>query len=458
MDKRRVPRMTLSLVLSVLAVLTLTVINEVGFRRSTEALEAIDQSLRTRAQLHRLMQLMLDAETGPRGFLLTGEAAYLQPYEAAIADMDRTLQALHALYPPAGEEAGLLAAITADTQRKLAEMALSVRMRQQGREEAWKFVLMSDVGRQHMDAIRAQANRLIGQASARVAQHQAQVRYSLLVARLGIAAVALAALVAFVLYLRQTRRLEAAGERQQRALERERDQLEQLVRERTASLAELATHLQQVREQERGHLARELHDELGALLTAAKLDVARLRSRLGDDAPDTAQRLQHLVETLNRGIALKRRIIEDLRPSSLANLGLAASLEILVRDFCAADRPAGRRQPRGRRAGGAAPAHRLPPGPGIAHQCGQVRAGPAGGGHAARLPARGGSERARRRQGLRRREPSWRRSHRPQDHARTGAAQRRSGRHRLRAGRRHGGHPASAGGATGSGCVTALRE
>ena len=46
-----------------------------------------------------------------------------------------------------------------------------------------------------------------------------------------------------------------------------------------------------------------------------------------------AERLQHLTETLNAGIALKRRIIEDLRPSSLANLGLAASLEILTREF-----------------------------------------------------------------------------------------------------------------------------
>ena len=70
----------------------------------------------------------------------------------------------------------------------------------------------------------------------------------------------------------------ASGSR--RRCSSERDPLEGEVRERTATLAELATHLQQVREDERGHLARELHDELGALLTAAKLDVARLKSRL----------------------------------------------------------------------------------------------------------------------------------------------------------------------------------
>src|SRR6185436_8323825 len=63
------------------------------------------------------------------------------------------------------------------------------------------------------------------------------------------------------------------------------------------------------------------------------LDVARLKSRLGEQQPEVLQRLQHLTETLNNGIALKRRIIEDLRPSALANLGLIASLEILAREF-----------------------------------------------------------------------------------------------------------------------------
>jgi len=220
-----------------------------------------------------------------------------------------------------------------NVNRKLSELELSVQMRKQGNEDAWKFVLLSDIGKQHMDAIRAQAGTLIDLSAARMATSQAQVERSLLLARLGIATVALAGLLAFYLYLRQTTALNLAGARQQEVLQRERDILERQVRERTASLAELATHLQQVREQERGHLARELHDELGALLTAAKLDVARLKSRLGFPAPEVGQRLQHLTETLNSGIALKRRIIEDLRPSSLFNLGLTASLEILSREF-----------------------------------------------------------------------------------------------------------------------------
>jgi signal transduction histidine kinase len=184
-----------------------------------------------------------------------------------------------------------------------------------------------------MDAIREQAAKLINNTAVRLDASQAQIRRSTALSRIGIGAVATFALIAFYLYLRQTTALKAAGEQQQRALQAERDLLELQVRERTESLAELATHLQQVREDERGHLARELHDELGALLTAAKLDVARLKSKLGTQPTDVSERLQHLTDTLNSGIALKRRIIEDLRPSSLANLGLTASLEILAREF-----------------------------------------------------------------------------------------------------------------------------
>ena len=53
-----------------------------------------------------------------------------------------------------------LGQLTRNVQRKLAEMDLSVRMRKQGNEDAWKFVLLTDVGKEHMDAIREQAAKL----------------------------------------------------------------------------------------------------------------------------------------------------------------------------------------------------------------------------------------------------------------------------------------------------------
>jgi signal transduction histidine kinase len=327
------PRSAIGLILAVLAAAVLIGINETSYVRSSEALARIDGYTKTRNSVNRLLQQVLDAETGQRGYLLTGDPRYLEPYNAAVAEISHDLDALRPDYAPGATDSVILAQLTRNVQRKLAEMDLSVRMRKQGNEDAWKFVLMTDVGKEHMDAIREQATRLIQNATGRMELARRQVETTLRLSRIGIALVAAAALLAFYLYLRQSTRLKLAGEQQQAALQQERDLLESQVRERTASLAELATHLQQVREDERGHLARELHDELGALLTAAKLDVARLKSKLGPQPPEIGVRLQHLTETLNSGIALKRQIIEDLRPSSLANLGLIAALEILAREF-----------------------------------------------------------------------------------------------------------------------------
>lgn len=325
--------MAISLPLAILSAAVLIAINETGHSRSMAALSSMAQVQQTRSGVTQLLQHMLDAETGQRGYLLTGDARYLEPYASATSVIAQNLDALRDLYLQHPRELELFAELSRNVQRKLAEMDVSVRLRKQGHEDAWKFVLSTDVGQEHMNAIREQSAQLLQAALLRQAAGEAQITQALQLSRIGIALVAMVGLLAFYMYLRQTRRLQAVDQRVQEDLQRERDLLGQQVKERTASLAELATHLQEVRERERGHLARELHDELGALLTAAKLDVARLKSRLGADSPDAQQRIQHLTDTLNSGIALKRRIIEDLRPSSLTNLGLVTSLEILAREF-----------------------------------------------------------------------------------------------------------------------------
>jgi len=250
---------------------------------------------------------------------------FQRPVKAHFA----TLRQLYAHHPNETLRVDKLADHVA---RKLAELDIGVRMRKTENTDAWKFVIDTDVGRQEMDSIRKETTRLVESSNFSVEKGQTQIGRALQLSRIGIALIGLAGLMAFYLYLRQTQALQSSGARQQEVLQRERNALESVVHERTATLTELATHLQNVRETERGYLARELHDELGSLLTAAKLDVARLKSRL-TDAPEAVLRLQHLTELLNSGIALKRRIIEDLRPSSLSNLGLIASLEILGREF-----------------------------------------------------------------------------------------------------------------------------
>ena len=325
--------MALSLPMALLAAMVLVGINEVGHMRSQDAVEQLAQGLTTRSDVNKLLQSMLDAETGQRGYLLTGNETYLEPYDKAVATVQTNLDSLRMQFMASPEDMQEFALLSRQISRKLAEMELSLRLRRQGNEDAWKFILNTDVGKEHMEAIRQHAQELIARSDKRLQQGREQIEQSLMLSCIGIATVTAIGLLAFYMYLRQTQAVQTVNLREQEVLERERDRLEGLVRDRTATLSELANHLQQVREEERGHLARELHDELGALLTAAKLDVARLKSKIDATAPDVSERLKHLTETLNSGIALKRRIIEDLRPSSLSNLGLTAALEILTREY-----------------------------------------------------------------------------------------------------------------------------
>ena len=222
------------------------------------------------------------------------------------------------------------------TDEKFSELQTTIDLRDHGSPDSWRELVLSNIGKEKMDAIRDLSEQLLMLETQRVASDRQSIYQTLLLNRIGVSAMTALSLLALFMYLRQTAALDRQRSQQRDVVQAERDRLEVEVAARTAQLKELALHLQTVREDERRHLARELHDELGALLTAAKLDAARLKSRLGKAAtPEVTERMAHSNEALNSGIALKRRIIEDLRPSSLSNLGLVAALEILVREFSA---------------------------------------------------------------------------------------------------------------------------
>jgi signal transduction histidine kinase len=111
--------------------------------------------------------------------------------------------------------------------------------------------------------------------------------------------------------------------------------LEREVGERTRELVELSTHLQSVAEREKASLARELHDELGGLLVGARMDISWAEQHLGAADVDIKQRLNRVQQNLSAGIDLKRRIIEELRPTLLDNVGFIAALRWQLKETSA---------------------------------------------------------------------------------------------------------------------------
>ena len=88
----------------------------------------------------------------------------------------------------------------------------------------------------------------------------------------------------------------------------------------------LASHLQASIEAERSQLVRELHDDMGGLVVGALMDVAWVEAHLGKSA-DVPAKLQRARQSLRAAIDLKRRLIEEMRPTLLDNVGLFAALK-----------------------------------------------------------------------------------------------------------------------------------
>ena len=112
----------------------------------------------------------------------------------------------------------------------------------------------------------------------------------------------------------------------------ESKQEQQEVRRSRARLAELSAHTDRVKEQERTRIAREIHDELGGNLTAIKMALAMLATRLDGIDPALRERTDYLDSLVDRTIDAVHRISLDLRPA-LLDLGLVAALEWQVREF-----------------------------------------------------------------------------------------------------------------------------
>jgi signal transduction histidine kinase len=105
------------------------------------------------------------------------------------------------------------------------------------------------------------------------------------------------------------------------------------LKESQERLRNLTNHLQQIREQERSYLSRELHDELGQVLTGLKMDVRWIERRLPQGGTLIAERLDSILVLIDSAILSVQRLSMALRPPALDDFGLNEAIELVLTDF-----------------------------------------------------------------------------------------------------------------------------
>ncbi|OSZ71479.1 ATP-binding protein [Hydrogenophaga sp. IBVHS1] len=310
----------------VLAVSIITIaINESTYQHSRTTLENGIALTDARLQALRTLQALTDAETATRAYLINGQDVYRQEYQEALVTLTAAQQGAFQLIADADPRRTVSVEAVrqriADRMKALEEWMTTTERGQRSRAH---ILASSDRSRQAYVELRQEFDHVLDRAAAVQQSARLSLYDAMMLNRLALHALVLVAVMAFFMFMRQLRESDERKARESQVLERE-------IAVRTAELRELAGHLVSTREDERGRVARELHDEMGGLLTAMKLEMARLR-RVPDLPAVARERMGGIEQRLNEGIAVKRRIVENLRPSSLEQLGLIAALEVLCQD------------------------------------------------------------------------------------------------------------------------------
>jgi len=304
-----------------------------GQSRLNAANERVHASQLRQQALSEFSALLNDAESGQRGYLLTGESSYLQPYTEAVAKVEAALDRLHEAYG-GRDDSREFHELRILTGKKLGELEDTLALFKRRGTTPAVNVVRTDVGKRTMDEI----SRIIGamrltearELTAATAQWQSDFRMSRWVSAAGVILnIGLVLLASRLVYGDMRRRARQATD-----LRDQKQELERQVHERTRELTALSTHLQGVSELEKSALSRELHDELGGLLVAARMDLSWLQQRLPTNDPSIEQRFRRIHESLSAGVELKRRVVEELRPTLLDNMGLFAAVRWQFKETC----------------------------------------------------------------------------------------------------------------------------
>ena len=287
--------------------------------------------------LYRLRVQVLEAESSQRGFLVNGSPIYLSPYNDAIQNARRLIEDLADQYRnvpesvPARNRAEIQQ-LSVQIGEKISEMDLSLDFGRKNDLGRARDIIATDRGLKASSQITEHINNIIAAETGALTDQREARKWMISGLRLSVTLGWLMVIGLVIWSLRRLLNELNIKTSEAQALQARQSELDEIVAERTSMLQRLAIEYQVDVERERSKLARDLHDELGAILTATKMDISWVQRQLGDSSPKVITKLEKTISNLDQGIQFKRRVVQDLHPSLLATFGLVAAMRSLAED------------------------------------------------------------------------------------------------------------------------------
>jgi len=296
--------------------------------------------------LHQLKANLYKAESSQRGYLFTQRDIYVQPFKNALKDARENIDVIeskmrnNAPEQPlenAHNELDWLKAISANLEAKAAEMKVTLSLSQTGKTREARQVMNLDEGVLEMRKFMENTDTLIEKQFILLDDLIAARKGTINLARISLFIGALILITLMVLVIKQLLAEIAIKSELQLRLAKENESYERRALQQSVLLRSLALDYQADVERERQKLSRELHDELGSIFTATKMDLAWTIKKLKTCEPKElgVELVDKLLKTSNyvdQGIQYQRHIVQELHPAMLSTFGFWPALTSLIED------------------------------------------------------------------------------------------------------------------------------
>lgn len=286
--------------------------------------------------LNQFKSNLYQAESAQRGYIITQKLYYLQFYKQAVLGARANLSALENSF--LNKDGGispdkkLLESFKITLEAKVTEMNITIDLVKSGQADMAIKVTRLDKGLYQankinllMDSVLNYYDKLIEKAFIERNKTKSTAKIALFIVPLFI--MLLVSMVIRQLFLELSNKNKAQillteiNVNNQKKLEEQRDMLSELA---LSNLADV--------ERERRHIARELHDELGSILTATKMDISWVLKALKDSQPVVVEKLKNTSRYIDKGISFKRELVQSLHPPMITSFGFWPALKNMIDD------------------------------------------------------------------------------------------------------------------------------